>query len=106
MLEIRNHLYAAAAVLLVSAAAVLGSGCASAAKPSSATTTAATGTTIPRVPVRDRFVGTLHDGTGSLAGARDVVQARLQAPGRNGRRRLTLWIITTGCRAGAACVHL
>jgi hypothetical protein len=106
MLEIRNHLYAAAAVLLVSAAAVLGSGCGSSAKTTSATTTASSGLPIPRVPARDRFVGTLHGGTGSLAGARDVVQARIQAPGRTGTRRLTLWILTTGCRAGAACVHL
>jgi hypothetical protein len=58
------------------------------------------------VPARDRFVGMLDGGTGSLAGARDVVEARLQAPGVTGIRRLTLWILTTGCPAGAACVHL
>jgi hypothetical protein len=55
--------------------------------------------------VRDRFVGTLHNGTGSLAGARDVVEVRLQAPGTTGIRRLTLWILSTGCPAGATCVH-
>jgi hypothetical protein len=56
--------------------------------------------------VRDRFVGTLHAGTGSLAGASDVLEARLQAPGTTGSRRLTLWVLSTGCRSGAVCVHL
>lgn len=92
----------------------LGSACGSSAKPPSATTTATTtattsatsGATIPRVPVRDRFTGTLHGGTGSLAGARDVVEVRLQAPGRGATRHLTLWIVSTGCPAGVKCVHL
>lgn len=48
----------------------------------------------------------LRDGTGSLAGARDVLEVRLQPAGATGARRLTLWIVSTGCRAGAACVHL
>ena len=87
-------------------AAVLGSGCGSSAKAPSATTTAAPRVNLPRVPARDRFIGTLEGGTGSLAGARDVVQARIQAPGRTGTRRLMLWIITTRCPAGAACAHL
>ena len=88
------------------AAAVLGSGCGSAAKTTSATTTAAPGVTIPHVPERDRFIGRLQRGTGSLAGASDAVEARLQAPGSIGTRRLTLWVLTTGCPAAAACVHL
>ena len=95
-----------AAVLLLATAAVLGSGCGSADKPSSTTTTAAPRVAIPRVPARDRFTGTLSAGTGSLAGARDMVEARLQAPGTTGTRRLTLWIVSTGCPAGARCVHL
>jgi hypothetical protein len=122
MLEIRNHLRAprkvagrmhsislwrrARGILLVAAAAaVLGSGCGSSAKAPSATTTAAPRVTLPPVPVRDRFVGTLHNGTGSMAGARDAVEARLQAPGTTGTRRLTLWIVSTGCPANAACAH-
>jgi hypothetical protein len=95
-----------AAFVLAVAAAFLGSSCGSSARPPSATTTAAVSATIPRVPVRDRFTGTLHNGTGSLAGAKDVVEARLQAPGTTGTRRLTLWIFSTGCRAGAKCAHL
>jgi hypothetical protein len=95
-----------AAILLLATAAVLGSGCGSAAKAPPATTTAAPGAALPRVPARDRFVGTLHGGTGSLAGARDVVEVRLQAPGTTGTRRLTLWIASTGCPAGAKCVPL
>jgi hypothetical protein len=35
-----------------------------------------------------------------------VLEARLQAPGVTGTRRLTLWIFSTGCRSGAGCVHL
>jgi hypothetical protein len=85
---------------------MLGSACGSSAKPASTTTTVAPGGTVPRVPVRDRFTGTLHSGTGSLAGARDVVEARLQAPGKTGTRRLTMWIVSTGCPAGARCAHL
>ncbi|MGN6870983.1 MAG: hypothetical protein ACTHMY_21530 [Solirubrobacteraceae bacterium] len=107
-----------AALLLAAAAALIGSGCgssassaslagpASSATPPSSTTAPAPGVAIPRVPARDRFVGTLHAGTGSLAGARDVVEVRLQAPGTIGNRRVTLWIISTGCPAGAKCVHL
>ncbi|HET6869815.1 MAG TPA: hypothetical protein VFH80_28130 [Solirubrobacteraceae bacterium] len=91
--------------MIAAAAGVLGSACGSSAKSSTATTTAAPGVTVPRVPLRDRFVGTLHGGTGSLAGARDVVEVRLQAPGGSGIRRLTLWIVGTGCPAGARCVH-
>ena len=34
------------------------------------------------------------------------MEARLQAPATNGTRRLTLWIISTGCRAGSSCAHL
>lgn len=61
---------------------------------------------MPQVPARDRFIGGLSAGTGALAGARDVVEARLQAPGTTGTRRLTLWILSTHCRAGSACAHL
>jgi hypothetical protein len=93
------------ALMIVAAAGVLGSACGSSAESSSATTTASPGVTVPRVPVRDRFVGTLHGGTGSLAGARDVVEVRLQAPGSGGVRRLTLWIVGSRCPAGAKCVH-
>lgn len=99
-------------LLVAAAAALLGSGCGSSANTPSATTTATTATTVtpglsnPRVPLRDRFVGTLQSGTGSLAGARDMVEVRLQAPGITGNRRLSLWIVTTGCPAGAKCVHL
>lgn len=85
---------------------MLGSACGSSAKPLSTTTTAGPVAGVPRVPARDRFTGTLHGGTGSLAGARDVVEVRLQAPGRTGTRRLTLWIVSTGCPAGATCAHL
>jgi hypothetical protein len=88
------------------AAALFGSGCGHSATTRSATTTAGAPVAAPRVAPRDRFTGTLRDGTGSLAGARDVLEARLQAAGTNGARRLTLWIVSTGCRAGAACVHL
>ncbi|HJS93992.1 MAG TPA: hypothetical protein VJ741_06990 [Solirubrobacteraceae bacterium] len=95
-----------AALLVAAAAALLGSGCGSAAKTTSATTTAAPGLTLPRVPARDRFSGALHGGMGSLAGARDSVEARLQAPGTTGTRRLTLWIVSTGCPASATCAHL
>jgi hypothetical protein len=95
-----------AGVVLLATAAVLGSGCGSAAKAPPATTSAAPSPTIPRVPLRDRFTGTLHSGTGSWAGARDAVEVRLQAPGRTGTRRLTMWIVSTGCPAGATCVHL
>jgi hypothetical protein len=95
-----------AVLLALGAATVIGSGCASAAKTPSATTTAAPAVTLPRVPVRDRFSGTLHGTTGSLAGARDRVEARLQAPGTTGTRRLTLWILSTGCPSGATCAHL
>jgi len=56
--------------------------------------------------MRDRFIGTLRNGTGSLAGARDAVKVALQAPERTGTRRVTLWILSTGCPAGARCVHL
>jgi hypothetical protein len=92
--------------MAVAAAAVMAAGCGSAAKTTSATTTAAPGVNLPRVPARDRFIGRLGGGTGSLADARDAVQARLQAPGITGTRRLTLWIVSTGCPAGAACAHL
>lgn len=95
------------AVLLAAAGtAVLAAGCGSAATTSSTTATAAPGVKLPRVPARDRFIGSLQSGTGSLAGARDSVEARLQAPGTTGTRRLTLWIVSTGCPAGAKCVHL
>lgn len=93
-------------LLLAAAAALLGSGCGSSANPPSTTKTDSPGVAIPRVPVRDMFMGTLSAGTGSLAGARDAVEARLQAPGTTGTRRLTLWIVSTGCPAGARCVHL
>lgn len=100
-----------AALVVAATAALVASGCGRSATTPSATTRSATtspapGATIPRVPPHDRFVGTLSDGTGSLAGARDVLEARLQAPGTTGTRQLTLWIISTGCRAGSACVHL
>ncbi len=61
---------------------------------------------MPRVPARDRFIGSLSEGTGALAGAGDVVETRLQAPGTTGTRRLTLWILSTRCRRGRACTHL
>lgn len=91
---------AAAAATLVAAA------CGSSAATPSATTTAAPGLTMPRVPARDRFIGSLSAGTGTLAGAGDVVEARLQAPGTTGTRQLTLWILSTRCRRGRACSHL
>lgn len=94
-------------VLVAAVAAALAvSGCGQAATAPSATTTAAHPVTIPRVPPRDRFIGTLSQGTGSLAGAADVLEARLQAPGNTGIRRLTLWIVSTGCRDGSTCAHL
>ncbi len=95
-----------AALVVVATAALVGSGCGQSATTRSSTTTGAPRVTLPHVPSRDRFIGTLHDGTGSLAGARDVLEARLQAAGTTGPRRLTLWIVTTGCRAGSVCVHL
>jgi hypothetical protein len=95
----RPALGAAAAVLLVS-------GCGHSAATPSATTTDGPALIMPRVPPRDRFIGTLRDGTGLLAGAGDVIEARLQPAGATGRRRLTLWIVSTGCRAGSGCVHL
>jgi hypothetical protein len=94
------------ALLIAATAALVATGCGSSAATPSATKTAAAGLVMPRVPARDRFIGGLSDGTGSLAGARDTVEARLQAPGTTGTRRLTLWILTTGCRAGSACAHL
>lgn len=87
-------------------AALVASGCGHAATTSSTTTSAAPGVAVPRVPPRDRFTGTLRDGSGSLAGAGDVLEARLQSAAAAGTRRLTLWILSTGCRAGSACVHL
>jgi hypothetical protein len=94
------------AAAIAAIAALMVSGCGSSAAAPSRTKTAAPGATIPRVPLRDRFTGTLGGGTGSLAGARDVLEARMQAPGITGTRRLTLWVFTTGCRAGSACAHL
>ena len=88
------------------AAALVAFGCGSSATTMSATTTAASGLTMPRVPLRDRFIGSLSSGTGALGGARDVVDARIQAPGTTGTRRLTLWILSTHCPAGSACAHL
>jgi hypothetical protein len=102
-----------AGFLAAAMAALVASGCGSSASSSSATKPAGSGTTsspvpAPNVPARDRFTGTLSGGTGSLAGADDVLEARLQAPaaGANGTRRLTLWILSTGCRAGTPCAHL
>jgi hypothetical protein len=94
------------ATLLGAVAALLTYGCGSSATTSSATKTAASGASVPHVPARDRFTGTLHASTGALAGAGDVLEARLQAPGITGRRRLTVWILSTRCRSGAPCVHL
>jgi len=95
------------ALIALATGALVASGCGTSAATPSATNSAETpGLAMPRVPVRDRFIGGLSDGTGRLAGARDVVEARLQAPGTTGTRRLTLWILSTGCRAGAACIHL
>jgi hypothetical protein len=97
-----------AAFVAAATAALVASGCGSSAATPSVTKTAAPAATprIPHVPTRDRFTGTLSGGTGSLAGAGDVLEARLQAPGTNGTRRLTLWILSTGCRAGSSCAHL
>jgi hypothetical protein len=109
-----------ASLAAVAAAALAGSGCghaattpsAAASMPSATTSTpsATTGTppaaNVPSVPPHDRFTGTLRGGTGSLAGARDKLEVRLQAPRSSGIRRLTLWIISTGCPAGSTCVHL
>jgi hypothetical protein len=94
-------------VFAVATAALVACGCGhSATMPSSTTATAAPALTLPRVPPRDRFIGTLRDGTGSLAAARGVVEVRLEPVGTTGRRALTLWIVRTGCRPSAACVHL
>lgn len=87
-------------------AALVVSACGSSATTPSATTTGAPAGTIPRVPPRDRFIGMLGDGAGALAGARDMVEARLQAGRTTGTRRLTLWIVSTSCRADSVCVHL
>lgn len=106
-----------AAAVAAATAALVASGCGSSASSSSGTKAAGPGTTsspvpapplppAPNVPARDRFTGTLSGGTGSLAGAGDVLEARLQAPGATGIRRLTLWILSTGCRAGTPCAHL
>jgi hypothetical protein len=111
----RAVLMARSVYVAAATAALVASGCGSSAATPSATktTTPATKTAapaptarIPNVPAHDRFTGPLSAGTGSLAGAGDVLEARLQAPGTNGTRRLTLWILSTGCRAGASCVHL
>ena len=97
-----------AAVVAAATAALVASGCGSSAATPSVTKTAAPAPTagIPNVPARDRFTGTLTGGTGSLAGAGDVLEARIRAPAANGTRRLTLWILNTGCRAGSSCAHL
>jgi hypothetical protein len=95
-----------AALVVAATAALVGSGCGQSATTLASATTSAPRVTLPHVPSRDRFIGALRDGTGSLAGARDAVEVRLQAPGTTGTRRLTLWIVSTGCRAGSACVHL
>lgn len=94
------------AFVAATAAAVVVSGCGHSATTSSPTTTRAPGVSIPRVPPRDRFTGALRAGSGSLAGARDLVEARLQAPGTTGARHLTLWLVSTGCPAGSTCSHL
>lgn len=102
-----------AAFFAAATAALMASGCGSSASSSSPTTAVGSGATnppapAPNVPARDRFTGTLSGGTGSLAAAGDVLEARLQAPapGANGTRRLTIWIISTRCRAGRPCTHL
>jgi len=95
-----------AVLVAVATAALVASGCGGSAKTSSASATAAPPVAVPRVPPRDRFTGALRDGSGSLAGAGDVLEARLQAAAGAGTRRLTLWIVSTGCPAGAKCVHL
>jgi hypothetical protein len=102
-----------AAFLVAATAALVASGCGSSTTSSSTTTAAGPGTTTspapaPNVPPRDKFTGTLSGGTGKLAGAGDVLEARLQAPapGANGTRRLTLWLLSTRCRAGTSCTHL
>jgi hypothetical protein len=94
------------ALVAAASAALVGSGCGHAATTSSPATTAAAGVAAPRVPARDRFTGSLRGGTGSLAGARDALEVRLQPAGRTGARRLTLWILSTGCRASDGCIHL
>lgn len=93
-------------LVAVAAAALVASGCGRSATTPSATTTAAPSASLPHVPPRDRFIGTLSDGTGSLAGARGMLEARLQAAGTTGTRRLTLWIVSNGCRRGSACIRL
>jgi hypothetical protein len=95
-------------LIAAATAALVVSGCGSSAATSSVTKTDApiASAQIPHVPARDRFTGTLSGGTGSLAGAGDVLEARLQAPAANGTRRLTLWILGTGCREGSSCAHL
>jgi hypothetical protein len=97
-----------ASLALAATAALVAAGCGSSAATSSLNKTPAPTATakIPHVPARDSFTGTLSGGTGSLAGAGDVLDARLQAPGGNGTRRLTLWILSTNCRAGSRCAHL
>lgn len=109
--RVPNPLMRRAALVAAAMAAMLASGCGSSASTPSATKTAgpgATGPTVPapNVPARDRFTGTLSAGTGSLAGAGDLVEARIQAPAASGTRPLTMWILSTGCRPGSSCAHL
>lgn len=92
--------------LAVATAALVVTGCGHSATTSSPTTTVAPALTTPRVPARERFVGTLRDGSGVLSAARDVLEVRLQPAGTTGPRRLTLGIVSMGCRAGGVCVHL